>query len=176
VGSITPTLISQYKLKRRADGVKPATVNRELAMLSKAFSLAVKEWEWAKENPLSKVPKERENNQKDRWLSLEEEERLLSHCPPWLRDIVIFDLNTGMRRNEVLSMEWSWVDLFRRTVTIPGAFSKNGKPRTIPLNKNALGVLVEKSRVRGIHSKTVFINQVGTKMDLDNLGRDFRRA
>ena len=108
--------------------------------------------------------------------SMEEEERLLSHCPPWLRDIVIFDLNTGMRRNELLSMEWFWVDLFRRTVTILGPFSKNGKPRTIPLNKNASDILVEKSKVRSIQAKVVFFNQVGKKIDINNLGRSFREV
>lgn len=51
LSSITPRKIYQYKVLRKEKGAKPATINRELAMLSKAFSLAVKEWEWLKENP-----------------------------------------------------------------------------------------------------------------------------
>ena len=51
------------------EGAKPATINRELAMLSKAFSLAVKDWDWIKENPVSKVQKEKVDNKRDRWLS-----------------------------------------------------------------------------------------------------------
>ena len=66
--SITPKAISRYKVLRNDEGVSPATINRELAMLSKAFSLAVKEWEWLKENPVSKVQKEKEDNQRERWL------------------------------------------------------------------------------------------------------------
>ncbi|MBI5184756.1 MAG: site-specific integrase [Nitrospinae bacterium] len=176
ISEINPFLISQYKVKRREAGKKPATINRELAMLSKAFSLAVKEWGWAKENPLSKVSKEKEDNQKDRWLTREEEERLLSHCPQWLRSIVLFDLHTGMRCNEVLSMEWSWVDLFRQTLTIPGAFAKNGKPRTIPLNKSAMSILVEKSKVRSLQSKVVFFNEAGKKRDIAKIGNVFRQT
>src|SRR3972149_4288657 len=40
--AITPKMISEYKSLRYDDGVKPATINRELAMLSKAFNIAVK--------------------------------------------------------------------------------------------------------------------------------------
>ena len=46
--AITPKKISKYKVLRYEEGAKPATINRELAMLSKAFNLAVKEWEWLK--------------------------------------------------------------------------------------------------------------------------------
>ncbi len=52
-------MIFQYKKLRKEQGAMPASVNKELAMLSKAFSLAVKEWEWLSENPASKVPYEK---------------------------------------------------------------------------------------------------------------------
>lgn len=84
--AITPRMISEYKSFRYNDGVKPATINRELAMLSKAFNLAVKEWEWIKENPVAKVRKEKEDNEKDRWLTREEETKLLENSPQWLKD------------------------------------------------------------------------------------------
>jgi len=92
---ITPRLINEYKNKRHSDGVKSATINRELATLKKAFNLALKEWEWIESNPVSKVSMEPENNQRDRWLTLQEEEKLLEACPHWLKEVVIFALNTG---------------------------------------------------------------------------------
>ena len=72
-----PKIVAKYKLYRRDNGASSSTVNRELYMLSKAFNLAVKEWEWLKDNPVSRVQKERENNEVDRWLTKEEENRLL---------------------------------------------------------------------------------------------------
>lgn len=45
--------------------------------------------------PISKVPKEKENNERDRWLTDDEEKRLLENSPQWLRDIIVFDLHTG---------------------------------------------------------------------------------
>lgn len=56
---ITPKLIVRYKAKRYADGVKPATINRELAVMKNVFNLAIREWEWCRDNPVSKVSMER---------------------------------------------------------------------------------------------------------------------
>lgn len=135
-------MISQYKILRKNEEAKPATFNKELAMLSKAFSLAVKEWEWIKENPVSKVKMEKENNERDRWSTKDEEKRLLESSPEWLREIMVFALNTGLRKDEILSLEWSRVDLERKTILIQK--TKNGKPRTIPLNQSALNVLAQR--------------------------------
>ncbi len=83
-----------------------------------AFSLAWKEWEWVRENPASKVSLEEENNKRDRWLTDDEEERLLEACQPWLKELVIFALNSGMRLSEILNLTWQGVDLFRKTITV----------------------------------------------------------
>lgn len=171
LSAITPKMIYDYKVLRYSEAAKPATINRELAMLSKAFNLAVKEWEWIRDNPVSKVPKEKENNERDRWLSEDEEKRLLENSPQWLKDIIVFDLHTGLRQGELLSLQWGRVNLFRKTIIIQ--VSKNGKPRTIPLNQIALDILVEKSKVRNIKHDLVFTSSVGTKIDCDNLRRTF---
>jgi integrase len=171
---ISPRMISQYKILRKNEDAKPATINKELAMLSKAFSLAVKEWEWIKENPVSKVKMEKENNERDRWLTQEEERRLLENSPEWLSEIIIFALNTGLRQDELLSLEWSRVDLERKTILIQK--TKNGKPRTIPLNQSALNVLAQRSKVKSFKSDIVFMNSRGTKIDKSNLAKVFNKA
>ena len=152
--SITPKIINEYKVLRKAEEAKPATINRELAMLSKAFNLAVKEWEWLKENPVSKVPKEKENNERDRWLTEDEEKRLIANSPSWLKDIIVFGLHTGLRIGELLSLEWCRVSLLRKNIIIQE--SKNGKPRTVPLSQIALDILTQKFKVRSIKNDFVF--------------------
>ncbi|OHB72360.1 MAG: hypothetical protein A2W17_00640 [Planctomycetes bacterium RBG_16_41_13] len=174
LSDIKPKLISEYKVLRKNKGIKPATINRELAMLSKAFNLAVKEWEWIRDNPVSRVPKEKENNERDRWLNAEDEKRLLENSLSWLKDIIIFDLNTGLRQDELLSLQWSRVDLFRKIIIIQE--SKNGKPRTIPLNQIALDILMEKSKRRNLKSDLVFLSNMSTKIDRHNLRRAFNIA
>ncbi|WP_261340990.1 tyrosine-type recombinase/integrase [Candidatus Scalindua japonica] len=174
--SITPKIVAKYKLYRRDYGASPSTVNRELYMLLKAFNLAVKEWEWLKDNPVSRVQKELENNEVDRWLTEGEERRLLGNSPDWLREIIAFALNTGLRQDELLSLEWSRVNLLRKTILIQK--TKNNKPNTLPLNSLALNVIMQKheGKVRSLKNDLVFISMSGTKIGKRNLIRAFAQA
>ena len=61
---------------------------------------------------------ERDNNTRDRWLTVEEEQRLLQAAVPWLGEIILFAVNSGMRMGEILALSWTGVDLFRRTVIV----------------------------------------------------------
>ncbi len=173
--SISPKKITCYKVLRSDQGAKPSSINRELAMLSKAFNLAIREWEWLKDNPVSKVPFEKENNKRDRWLSFDEEKRFFEHCPGWLSEIVTFALNTGLRQDELLSLEWFRVSLSRRTILIQN--TKSGKPRTIPLNRFALGVLGDKSNKKVLNIKDlVFVNNAGSKINPSGLRKSFYKV
>ena len=174
LAEITPKAIVEYKNRRYAAGLKPASINRELASLKKAFNLAVKEWEWCRENPVSRVSMEQEHNKRDRWLSVEEEKHLLQTCAPWLHDLVTVALHTGMRMGEILDLTWRAVDFNRRTVTV--VRSKNGERRTIPVNQTVLAVLKEKTTLRSLRTELVFCSQVFTPMESGHLRRSFRLA
>ena len=174
LAEITPKLIVEYKNSRYAAGLKPASINRELASLKKAFNLAVREWEWCRDNPVSRVSMERENNQRDRWLSVEEETQLLQACAPWLHDLVIFALHTGMRMGEILELTWRGADVSRRTVMV--FRSKNGERRTIPVNQTVLTVLKEKAKVRSLKTDVIFCSKVFTPIESGHLRRSFRLA
>lgn len=171
---VTPKQISRYKMQRLAKKRKPATVNREIAVLSKAFSLAFKEWEWVLNNPVAKISREKENNLIDRWLTYEEEKALLAKSPEWLREIFIFALNTGMRKGEILSLAWKDVDLFRKVLIVRE--TKNKTPRTIPLNKAVMELLKQKAKVRQLQIHFVFHSQANSRLMERNLSRAFYRA
>jgi integrase len=170
--SISSKTISRYKVLRRNEGAAPASINRELALLSKAFSLAVDEWEWIKHKPFRKVSREEENNEQERWLTLEEEKRLLESCPEWLKDLITFNLNTGLRQDEQLSLSWSRVSLSRKTILIQE--TKSGRPRSIPLNQTALNILELRAKTRSIKNDLVFFNSRGTKIESHYLMRTFK--
>lgn len=146
---ITPVLVERFKADRSKGLTKkdtqrcPATVNRELDVLSKIFSLAI-DSEKAETNPCSKVKKLRVNNQRYRYLTHEEQPLLLaalngprSHLKP----IVTVALGTGMRLGEQLRLRRRDVDFFRNIVTPKE--TKNGKDRDIPLNGEVRVVLSE---------------------------------
>lgn len=120
-------------------GNKPATVNRYLATLRSMLRMVRDEWQW-----LDSIPKIRllpGEVERDRWLTKEEAERLLAACPPHLAAIVRFALATGCRAREILGLEWSRVDLQRHTAWLNQ--TKNGTPRGVPLNHDAVTVLEE---------------------------------
>jgi integrase len=182
LAEITPKLIVEYKNWRYAAGLKPALINRELASMKKAFDLAVREWEWCRENPVSRVSMERENNQRDRWLSVEEESRLLQACAPCLYELVTFALHTGIRMGEIVELTWRGVDVSRRTVMV--FRSKNGERRTIPVNETVLHLIKQKATGRQVSVITqadfsgdfVFHSKTGTALESGHLRRAFRLA
>lgn len=132
------------------------------------------EWEWVTDNPVLKIAKEKVRNLIERWLTLEEEQRLLDTSPPWLQEIILFALHTGMRRGEILDLQWSQVDLVRRTLTI--LEQKNGGRDTLPLNATAAAVLQARAAVRPSCAAYVFINEAGHRRDGRNLLRSFYPA
>lgn len=116
--NINSALVESYKQARMKEPsgrtpqrlTAPATVNRELACLKTIFSKAVKNGK-AERNPTQGVKMLKENNERDRVLSLEEYARLLAHCPDYLKPIVKLAYHTGMRQGEILSLTWGQVDM-----------------------------------------------------------------
>ena len=133
INEIEPNLIEKYKEHRKTN-VSNATVNRELNSISKMFSIAV-ENEWLDENPCFKVKKLRVENKQERFLTEEEEARLLDACildKAYLRPIIICALHTGMRKGEILNLRWSCVNFTHRYIDV--LKTKSGKARKIPLS------------------------------------------
>ncbi len=168
---ITPKFINEYKIMRRQNGASSCSINRELALMKHAFNLAVKEWEWVKDNPVKKVSMEKEPSPRDRYLSLEEEEMALAISPEWLRHIIIFAVETGCRQGEIVSLRWKDVDLPKGTVNVYG--SKTGEKRVIPLSRRAWEMLKEKSRVRYLATDHVFTAD-GRPVDRYRLSKTFK--
>ena len=71
----------------------------------------VVEWEMIKQNPfeLGQSLMLKENNESLRFLSEDEIGKLLSECPPYLRDIVQCGINSGMRKEEIISLKWDQI-------------------------------------------------------------------
>lgn len=173
LAEVKPARISEYKSLRRSEGAKTATIARELEVLRHALNLAIREWEWLDRNPFEKVKIEKPNNKIERWLSIEEQKRLIGESPEWLREIIVFALNTGLRQSEILLLKWQQIDLSRRILTLTDA--KNKERRSIPLNRTVLELLGSKGRVRHI-SGYVFTSYAGTRIDARNLLRAFYAA
>lgn len=119
------------------------TVNRYLAGFSKALSIAVKEWGWIQENPMSKVTKPSENKSRERFLNEDEIKRLLcackNSCNPYLLTIVQLALATGMRHGEIITLKWKDIDFSAKMIVLQE--TKNGDRRVIPLTNEVEEIL-----------------------------------
>ncbi|MBW2638150.1 MAG: site-specific integrase, partial [Deltaproteobacteria bacterium] len=171
---ITPAMISDYKVQRRREGAAPRTINYELTLMSHAFNIGILEWEWVNDNPVKKVKKERVNNAIERWLTREEEKRLLGVSAQWLQEIIVFAIHTGLRQSEILDLKWPQVDMTRRTILIYE--QKNRGVDTLPLNETALGVLEERQRHHLSQCDNVFHSNNQTRIVNRNLCRAFKIA
>lgn len=128
--------VIQKELRR---GMKIATVNRHLAVMRAILRMARDEWQWVDTMPkIRLLPGEVE---RDRWLTREEADRLLSFCPPHLEALARYAMATGCRAREITGLEWNRVDLVRQTAWLNN--TKNGTPRGVPLNHDAVQVLKE---------------------------------
>lgn len=148
----------------RSQGVKPATVNRYMALVRAILRRACFDWEWIDRVP--KVGMLSDRAERIRSLSREEYARLLAELPPHLADMAIFSVATGLRQGNVKSLRWNQVSLDRGCMWVPASEHKNGKWHSVYLNSHAMDVLL---RRKGDHPTHVFtyegqpIVQVNTK-------------
>lgn len=177
LGQVTPAQIAAYQTARQATGASAGTVNRELALARHAFNVAIRQWEWASRNPFTVVTREREPKGRDRWLREDEERGLLAACPTWLRNLIVFALETGMRLGEILALPWRNVDLARQTVYVAAGTTKSAFPRTIPLRAKGVALLAAiQARPRAVASVLVFPSRRGRLITQGTVNRAFRRA
>jgi len=163
---ISAFAIEGYKAKRRAE-VSPRTVNIELACLRHLFNKAI-EWGFTLTNPFRKVKLFRENNQRTRFLSQEECERLIEYCPVHLKPLVIVALNTGMRKGELLALRWKNIDFVSNIINVET--SKSGEGRQIPMNVTVKEILLKIKGKNVNDSEHVFFTNRGKPLKEPRVG------
>jgi integrase len=142
--SVMPHDLAQYR-DSRLEVVSPRTVQWELALYSHLFNIAIREWGMPYlDNPVAKVGKPRVRNARSRRLAGDEEARIIDASPKWLRDILLFALETGCRRGEIVKLLWEDVDLEAHTALLRDP--KSGSDRAVPLSVAAKGVLASTSK------------------------------
>ena len=164
--------IEAYRRKREGDGVAVATINRELSNLSGALTWAVRN-SIIDKKPRVNMPNPQ--NEQERYLTKEEARRLISYCPATILPLVKAALFTGMRRGELLQMEWSWVDLQNRMIDIPPAATKNGRRRHVPISDNMHKVF-EELKERSVKGCALVFHMNGKPIAEQKLADTWRKA
>lgn len=145
LAEIKPAMIEQFKSSRIKAGKAPATVNRELSVLSKIFTVAVRN-EKAETNPCQNVQRIALDNERVRYLTEDEEQRLFAAMGDneQLKSIVTVGLHTGMRRGEVFNLKWFDLDFDRGVIQVRKTKTKLN--RVVPMNARVREVLNQQRR------------------------------
>ncbi|MDG2008568.1 MAG: site-specific integrase, partial [Candidatus Binatia bacterium] len=137
ITKLTPGRI-QTVLVKKFQHLTPATRNRALSHISGFLTWAQGEG-YLQTDPLARIKKLPENNERERYLEPQEEARLLMALDPRVVDLVKLALLTGCRRGELLALKWPDIDLRKRELRVREA--KSGTGRTIPLIDEACALL-----------------------------------
>lgn len=115
--------VARYRKKREDQKAAPATINRELAVLSHLFNKAV-EWGWIASRP-AKITRYKEDKGRIVYLTAEQCASLVAASKadqnPYIYSFIVIGLSTAMRRSEILAIRKEHVDLDRRRIFIPQA-------------------------------------------------------
>lgn len=139
--------LSEFETRRRTDGVSSGTIRRDFACLSSMLT-SCQDWEWIDDgkNPVPSYLRRRskrglkEAAGRTRYLTQQEEVRLLECASDHTWKAIILAIDTGLRREELFSLKWDQVNQSRgivRTTTM----TKSGRSRFVPLSDRARTIL-----------------------------------
>lgn len=139
---LTPGEI-EYKLAKAAEKEKwaPSTFNHYRSLMSLSYRLGILNRK-VTTNPARSVTHRREDNNRVRFLTEEEETKLRKVVEAkWASHLPELDLaiNTGLRKGSQYGLTWDMVDWKSRELHIPR--TKNEEPLHVPLNDAAIGAL-----------------------------------
>lgn len=143
LAAISPELVEGYKASRKGH-VSPASINRELALLKTIMAKAV-EWRRISVNPIAgkAVRKFPEGEKEMRFLTAVESRRLINSATGHLKPFLIIALNTGMRRNEILTLKWENLDINKGEIVVRPEVSKSKKRRVVPMNGEVAAAILK---------------------------------
>lgn len=141
--TITPSMIEQviYQLN---DKYAPATINRAVVVLKAIYNKAVRDG-LLMVNPASKVKLLKVNNELVRYLTPDQEVRLLECLEERFQPIVKVAVNSGLRQGELLRLAWQDIDYNTGIMTINE--TKSGERRRVPMNSIVQKILLERQEL-----------------------------
>ena len=179
--------------KRNGEPVSNATKRHRYTHLRTFFRWVIKRG-WAEENPITNVAKPRKQQRTKAFLQPDDVQKLLAAIDAhrqlrqgepgptphdaWLKQMIVVAIGTGLRRGELLNLEWRDVDLGgnRLHIRARGDFQpKNGQDRAVPLVGDAHGVLQSVHEQRDpLPGARVFIDASQSPPKPDRVTRRFK--
>jgi integrase len=137
--ALTSERLKAYKKERRLEGAADATINRELAVIRRGFTLAREAGLYRSEAPhfgLFKLDNARQGFVEDA-----DYRKLIEALPSHLKCIAITGYHLGLRAGELRKLRWTQVDLDAREIRLTASQTKGKRPRTAPIYGDLLPAL-----------------------------------
>jgi len=135
-------VFSNHDNTHRKGSVSNATINREISVLSCFFNWCIRK-EFMTHNPAA-MCKLKENNQREVRLSKDEIDILLMEAEKidlTFHKVISLALLTGMRRSEILTLEWNEVHFDASKILLSALKTKSKRARVIPITDTIKGIL-----------------------------------
>lgn len=151
--------------------LSPSTINRYLGMLRACYSMAVEEG-FIKINPIATISPFREKH-RTRIASNDEIDQLWNEFSDLLKDILIFEVATGLRKGEIINLEWAHINFEKRFGRIPDNKERNIF-KIVSFHDDAMEILMQRYKTKkGLY---VFCTEDGLQLKYDGVIRtEFNR-
>jgi integrase len=172
IGGIVEKQITEYVKYLQDKDLGNAAINRSLAILRRMFNIAKDD----RLIPVTMIPNIKARMLKEppsregfirhaEFLRLTDKKEKQA-LPSYLRDVVVTGYHTGMRKGEILNLEWGNVNLDEGFIRLRAEQTKNNKTRLIPLNAETIEILkaLRKRSPFAPVDSLVFLNRTGKRI------------
>ena len=181
LASITTVDARTFVARRLAAGAANGSVNRDLVLLKRMFTLAMQA---GKIMTRPYIPLLKENNVRKGFFEAEQFHSVKRHLPSYMQPIVEFAFITGWRTpSEILPLEWRQVDMKAGEVRLDAGATKNGEGRVFPFTSALRRVLEDQQKMadalkrdQGIIVRHVFCYVKGKKAGRQITQSGFNKA
>jgi integrase len=158
--AISSDEITRYIGARKEAGASLATIDRELELVKRAFSLARRNGKAAFAPYIPRVCKAN-SNAREGFLDEPEFKAILAEIPDTdFRDVLRWQFLTGMRHGEIGKLGWAAYDATTETIRLAAKDAKTGRARSFPLY-GELAKIIKRRKARRLTALPLIFHSKG---------------